>query len=346
MPNLSVAYQWMINLCNAPNTGYSQTYRRGQVVNGITYYDCSSAQSAALTAGQFFASNPWFNTANMRSYLERAGFIEMDIATTTWMPGDIVWRTGHCEMVYQTVGQTGITMGAHTDEVPLADQVSINDYVSPVSEYSELWRYPGGAVELEWIKGNRYLNDEEMQNNAMVFYQVMANKDMTLNAIAGILGNIQIESTINPGCWQNLDEGNYSLGFGLFQATPATKMTNWLTSKGYNIDDGDGQCEWLDTYAISTGEWIPTADYPETYDEFKTSKESAEYLASVFLKNFERAGVEREQDRRDNASNWFVFLQNYPVTPDPSNPIPGWGTSLYNQYGAMAETMRRLRKWR
>lgn len=326
MPNLNIAYQWEVNACNTPNIGYSQKYRKGQTVNGITYYDCSSFQSKALTEAGFFEPNPWFSTANMRAYLQQVGFVQSDIGGV-WIPGDILWRSGHTEMVY-TAGDTpgtGVTMGAHTGGIPLADQVSINNFTDSADSWSELWRYPGGAGTLTWISKNAYLTQEEMQNNAFVFYSMMYFKGFTLNAIAGMLGNMETESTINPGCWQNLDEGNYNLGFGLVQWTPATNYTDWAVAKGYDIGDGNGQCEWLDSETASSGQWLETPEYPMSWDEFRTSNDSPENLASAFLKNFERAGVEVEQERRQQAKKWYDYLQG--LTPYP--PGPGTRTQKF-----------------
>ena len=67
IPSINKAWQWMVNTCNAPNVGYSQSYRKGQKVNGITYYDCSSMISKALTVGGFFTTNPWFTTSTERN---------------------------------------------------------------------------------------------------------------------------------------------------------------------------------------------------------------------------------------------------------------------------------------
>ena len=53
MPDITAAYNWVIRQCNAPNIGYSQAYRQGQIVNGIKYYDCSSLMSEGLTVGNF-----------------------------------------------------------------------------------------------------------------------------------------------------------------------------------------------------------------------------------------------------------------------------------------------------
>ena len=158
------------------------------------------------------------------------------------------------------------------------------------------------------ISGNKYLSQEEMENNAKEIYAYFKDKGWTLNAIAGVLGNMQQESTINPGLWQSLKEYNYSGGFGLVQWTPATKYTNWAVANGYAIDDGTGQMYWIDQLAESTGEWIKTSAYNLTWEQFKTSTETPEYLCSAFLKNFERAGVEVEETRKKYARKWYDFL--------------------------------------
>ena len=75
---------------------------------------------------------------------------------------------------------------------------------------------------MAWTIGNFYLSEAQMQGNAVEVYDFLVPRGWTLNAIAGMLGNMQTESNINPGIWQNLDYGNYSLGFGLAQWTPAT----------------------------------------------------------------------------------------------------------------------------
>ena len=158
------------------------------------------------------------------------------------------------------------------------------------------------------ISGNKYLSQEEMENNAKEIYTYFKDKGWTLNAIAGVLGNMQQESTINPGLWQSLKEYNYSGGFGLVQWTPATKYTNWAVANGYAIDDGTGQMYWIDQLAESTGEWIKTSAYNLTWEQFKSSTETPEYLCSAFLKNFERAGVEAEETRKEYARKWYDFL--------------------------------------
>ena len=173
-----------------------------------------------------------------------------------------------------------------------------------------------GGTSKTWIKGNRYLCDDEMTNNAYIVCDYLTACGWTLNAIAGLLGNMESESTINPAIWQNLDSGNYNGGYGLVQWTPATNYTNWATAKGYSITDGNKQLEWIDKETVKTGQWITTELYPMTFDDFKKSTLECDYLASVFLKNFERAGVEVEDERQQQARKWFDRLAYYtPVQP-------------------------------
>lgn len=163
---------------------------------------------------------------------------------------------------------------------------------------------------MQWIKGNRYLDMLEMQNNALIVKEYLYEKGWTLNAIAGLLGNMQSESTINPGIWQSLDEGNISMGYGLVQWAPSTNFTNWATENNFAIDDGNAQLQWIDEVTASFGQWIPTDTYNISFEEFKTSNESPEWLASAFLKNFERAGVEVEEQRRSQAATWYTYINS------------------------------------
>ena len=63
---------------------------------------------------------------------------------------------------------------------------------------------------MSWTISNNYLSESQMQGNALEVYKYFAGKGWTLNAIGGILGNMEKESNINPGLWQSLNEGNYT----------------------------------------------------------------------------------------------------------------------------------------
>ena len=183
---------------------------------------------------------------------------------------------------------------------------------------------------MPWTIGNYYLNETQMQGNALEVYIFFSARGWSLNAIAGILGNMESESTINPGIWQSLNSGNYSGGFGLVQWTPATNYTNWATVNGYDISDPDGQLLWIDTRTVPTGQWIATSDYNISFATFKTSTQSPEYLASAFLKNFERAGVEVENERRTQARKWYGYLEQYAGGAQIIQDAIDWAVSIAN----------------
>lgn len=174
--------------------------------------------------------------------------------------------------------------------------------------------WAGGGIpeqQLTWVSKNMYLSQSEMQNNAKIIYRYFTNLGWTLNAVAGMLGNMQRESTLSPGIWEGLQPYPPGGGYGLVGWTPYTRITDWLTSHGYAIDDGNGQCakiqeEWQHPEIEVV--WNETSTYPISFNEFVYSTESPEFLASVFLANYERAGVLAEQERRDNARYWYDYL--------------------------------------
>lgn len=141
----------------------------------------------------------------------------------------------------------------------------------------------------------------------------------TLEAICGMLGNMQRESTINPGIWEGLVVAPES-GFGLVQWTPSTNYTDWANNLGVDITDGSLQLFWIARQTTTYGQWIETSEYPVSFEEFYSSTASPEYLASVFLKNFERAGVEAETERQDNARMWYEYLSTTVNPPVPVKP--------------------------
>ena len=151
---------------------------------------------------------------------------------------------------------------------------------------------------------SRSLTTTEMTGNAQEIVNTWLNQGWTRNALCGILGNMTRESTINPGRWQSDIVGNWSGGFGLVQWTPATNYTNWATANGYQRTDPIGQLVWINTLSASSGQWIQTSSYPITWEEFKTSNESIEYLTYAFEANFERAGAPAMDERIQWANYW------------------------------------------
>lgn len=156
---------------------------------------------------------------------------------------------------------------------------------------------------------NDYLSQAQMEVNADYLMSELSDLGWSKTAICGMLGNMETESTINPGIWQSLNEGNMSGGFGLVQWTPASKFTNWADSKGYPWGDIDGQISRILWEVANNEQWISTSSYPLSFKQFTTSNESPEYLAQAFLLNYERPDDKTQPQRSTQARKWFDLLE-------------------------------------
>lgn len=191
---------------------------------------------------------------------------------------------------------------------------------------------------MAWISGNYYLSTQaELDNNAWEVWRCLSGYGCTVNGVAGILANMQAESTINPGIWENLSPTttpDITRGYGLCQWTPWNKYADWAGAGWEN--NGDKQCErikyeadngiqWFENYAAPN---IGLPVFPDiTLWQMLTSTDAAEDLASKFLVYYEHPNeqylVGTNTVRRNNATYWYAFLQGAPPTP-VYNRIPIW----------------------
>ena len=190
------------------------------------------------------------------------------------------------------------------------------------------------------------LTTAQMQVNAKYIYFVLLIKGWTPNAIAGILGNMQHESAINPGRWQSDRVGNTSGGYGLVQWTPATKYIEWAEDNGYtDYSTMDGNLARLLYEVENNIQYIATSGYNYSFTEFTKSTKTPYELACAFAWNYERSAVvlygseeEKEalrQKRGNSATYWFQYLtgENPPDPGDPDEPdTPGGVTSKRKKF--------------
>ena len=163
---------------------------------------------------------------------------------------------------------------------------------------------------------NAYLDIAQMAGNGQYIADYLIGKGWTQSAVAAILGNMQQESNINPGVWQDLNYGNMDGGYGLVQWTPATNYTSWADSRGYpwggNYTNKEsyinGQLERILWEVTNGTQWIPTAAFDFSFTAFTKSAQSPEYLTEAFLKNYERAGTEALSERKQFARYWYNNL--------------------------------------
>lgn len=188
-----------------------------------------------------------------------------------------------------------------------------------------------------------------MQNNAIIIYDYLIRQGWSKNAICGLLGNMQLESNINPGIWQNLKapiagESAIGKGFGLTQWTPYTKLLSWCSANNLPHQDGYSQLKRIeyernstrDPYAMSS--FIQWMNYPTAYDskgrlyctftfyDFSVSTKAPAELALDFMNYYEnpsKAG-RKESTRIQYANYWWKFFNGESAAILPPGGLPFW----------------------
>lgn len=153
---------------------------------------------------------------------------------------------------------------------------------------------------------NRYLNLQEMTINAQYILDYLLGKGWTKNAICGMLGNMETESTINPGIWQSLDTGNLQGGFGLVQWTPASKYIDWANSMTYDYTEMDSNLKRILYEVENNIQWI---DSNMTFAQFTQSTDTPYNLGLKFLSAYERPANPDQPERGTQAEYWFDSLE-------------------------------------
>ena len=188
----------------------------------------------------------------------------------------------------------------------------------------------GGEYYGSYYNESVTLSSAEMHKNAEYIHQVLKYiYGWSENAIAGLLGNTQYESALNPGRWQSDKVDNNNGGYGLVQWTPATKYIDWCRNTGRNDpSEMDNNIERIIYEVENNVQYIKTPDYSESFSAFTQSTKSPYYLACAFAWNYERSyvvlyGTEAEQEalrqkRGGSADYWYQYITTY--LPDPDNP--------------------------
>lgn len=173
-----------------------------------------------------------------------------------------------------------------------------------------------------------YLTQSEMENNATEFYGYFNSKGFTIESVAGMLGNLQQESTINSGMKQT---ASASSGWGLIQWTPSSNLTEYANAYGTVWSTGEIQTQlmWDEIINGYGGQWIPkpSLGYDYTGAEFSKLTDVSE-ACKAYLYERERAGVEALSNRLTYANNWYEYLTGVtpptPPTPTKRKSMPVW----------------------
>jgi surface antigen len=194
------------------------------------------------------------------------------------------------------------------------------------------------------VVGSDYLSEEQRKPYAQYIWQYLGSRGWTKNAVAGLLGNIEAESGLNPHLWQGRVDGSiigsdgkhtlditllnslgYDIGYGLVQWTNYDKYTDWCTKNKLNYWEIDSQLKRIEYEAANNFQWSTSYyDSEITFKEFTLSNKSAYELAYAFVCCYERPGsiiygdaesrAATKKERGDNANKWLTFLNT--LSPD------------------------------
>lgn len=174
------------------------------------------------------------------------------------------------------------------------------------------------------------LTTEEKKANAEYIYFYLRKKGWSVQAICGLLGNIEHESYLNPAAWQSniKDLNNGDIGYGLVQFSPASKYLK-IQDKSYlpTIDDLANnpkaliitQLNFIINSSLYGSEWLPktgmlyhNVPYYINFVDFTKSTNKPDELALVFNGNYERSndGLEIIRKRGNLANKWYEYFSN------------------------------------
>ena len=163
------------------------------------------------------------------------------------------------------------------------------------------------------------LPQAQMEENAVYIFSALTAKGWTRESIAAILGNMQAESTINPGRWQGDSVGSTSLGYGLVQWTPSTNYTDWCAAQCLSDPSEMDSALARIIYELENGlQWIATSAHNMTFAEFSRSSAAPATLAAAFLLNYERPADQSasvQEYRGSLAEAWYTYLTGETPTP-------------------------------
>ena len=190
----------------------------------------------------------------------------------------------------------------------------------------------------EWISKNAYLTQSEMEHNATLVWRYFGSRGWTIEAVSAMLGNMQTESTINPGIWESLIVNGG--GYGLVQWTPYTKYSEWAGQGWQN--NGTKECERIEYEKDNGLQWfrnpsVTPSDPPISFKEFSTSTLDVGTLANYFLWYYEHPSEPIQPNRAEQAEKWYKFLSGVdPQPPEPPTPSVrrrrGMGRNKWNYF--------------
>ena len=190
------------------------------------------------------------------------------------------------------------------------------------------------------------VHSQEQEDNAREIWNTLVFENhWTERSAAGVLGNMQHESYLNPGQWEI--GYNYSMehGMGLGQWTPATKVSDFVGSTNPDrMADGSKQMELLISTPsqYTTGYLNPDGSsvyydetglpYISTMSEYSESNQSISDMTKLWAICWEKPNnsyyASSINDRISDAQYWYDKFHGStppePPVPPTTHKMPLW----------------------
>ena len=187
---------------------------------------------------------------------------------------------------------------------------------------------------MPWISRSGALTQSEMENNADIVIAYFRSQGINDNTIAGILGNMQAESSINP---EREEVGGQ--GYGLVQWTPVSVLQNHCATLGLSpYNNGDVQLQVIIAEILNqsgVGEWYTTQAFIQNYYNSGATSDmigitgqqfldnqmnwTPDKLAVMFMAGYERPSydptINHYDLRMQYALNWYTYMGGVPPVP-------------------------------
>ena len=219
--------------------------------------------------------------------------------------------------------------------------------------YNRWWTYLRDMVHTPY--GSSHLNPSTYQiHNAYMMRDALRLQGYDDTAIAGVIGNAQVESGITTGAIQKYSvlpnggehladvpnsymlqyytptAGGQGYGLGLLQwdrfssTYQSQDLLGWTNANGYDWYDGAGQMDRLDfeynndaTYHFWRMNYgsLTWSDYKDISTTYPTYGPGE--AANVWASCWELSSLDPtgRQYRRDNAEFWFQYFVDHPIEP-------------------------------